>query len=98
MNKLEEFVKFDLHIVIDTEHENPSLFNKEMSKYNETPTVLKKWQFDKIVELFEPYRESIEDFLRDKEIYNDCDLMVAPFIPDSVYKTTHTLLLNNFLK
>ena len=100
--KLEHFVKWDLNIVIDTLHQNPHLFNLEVNACLIPPTILEQWQFDIILELFEPYREKVEDCLDKYDNAKDEWLSYSQFgmvyIPTQVYLTCERLWLNNFLK
>lgn len=100
--KLEDFIKFDLQIVVNIEHKNPALFIKEMDSWLVQPTVLEKWQFDKIVELFEPYRCEVEQcldkFNEEEDTWINYTKYNLVYIPIEVYEAVHRLLLNNFLR
>ena len=101
-NKLEDFVLYVLNAIINTVHIDASAFNKKLATFQGQPTVLEQWQFNEILKLFEPYRESVEQCL-DKfdnsfDSWYSYQQFSMVFIPEQIYLTVQRLLCSNFLR
>ena len=100
--KLETYVLWSFNAIVNTIHTDPSGFNKRMATFLAQPILLERWQFDIILELFEPYRQQVEQCLCEFDsAYNSWysyQQFAMVFIPQQIYLTVQRLLCSNFLR
>lgn len=99
--KLEDFVLWRLNALVDIRHEDPILFRKQYDKLIEQPTILSKDQFKVILDLFEPFRDTIEKCLNNFNNNNSCamdenSLFSLIVVPSTILLKVQQLICSNF--